>query len=1151
MKITARLSIVIISCSLAATVAVGVSSYKTASEELRKAAGKELVALRESRHATLTKYLESIEQDLRIISSSREVKDAILEFTAAYNVLGPSGQRALKQIYNSTNPNGTPKGGPNTQSPDMAGYVKTHDRYHKWFDLIRDVRGYYDVFLINTNGDLVYSVEKEPDFATNLQTGEWRRTGLDLVARGALDANPSPNRMFRDFEPYAPSKGTPASFVSTPIREGGKTIGVLAFQMPIEEINKIMQVTAGMGETGETYLVGADYLMRTDSRFLQDSTILKQKITSSSVTYGIADHNGLQVVEDYRGVSVLSAYQPIDFRGTRWVILSEIDMPEVLKPIESMQYMMLILGGFIAFFVAITGLIIANTMSRPLKRLNQVFRTFGVTRKVEQTPYLDRPDEIGDIARVFNEVTNDIGTYIAERKRAEAALAEKEAHLRLALDNMSDGLFVLDPDMRFALFNERYKEHMGVGRDLLYDGSSVFDLVLHLAESNAWGEGDPGELARARIEALANNQVVVSETVTANGRVMETRKTPIEGGGAVGVLTDITDRKRVETVLRESEQRLLSIFQESPVAVALIRTVENTVAFANERYKIMFGLSDDTVTERFSSEFFFDSADRDAMLRDFRRAGAIQDMELRFKRADGEPFWGLLSLVPFEYEGAPGRLAWIYDITERKRAESELQEKTNLVQLLHESAVSANQAQEVEDALKGCIDAVCAFNSWPVGHVYQRLPNAPDSLVPTGIWHLDEPERFADFRRATEELTFERGSGLPGRVLENGKPEWIVDLTQHPNLPRANLTDDTGIKAGLWVPVLVRDEVVAVMEFFATEALEPDDSLLSELDNVCAQIGRVIERKKAEREIEEARDAAEEATRAKASFLAAMSHEIRTPMGGVIGMIDLLQQTKLDDDQRHMTSTVRNSANSLLTIINDILDFSKIEAGKLDLEAIPISIRDCVEGVGEALAVNARNKNIGLSVFVDPDIPDAVLGDQVRVRQILFNLGGNAVKFTEEGKVLIRADRLPSDDDGLVTVRFEIIDDGIGIPEEAQANLFTAFSQVEASTTRRFGGTGLGLSICQRLTELMAGEIGVESEPDVGSTFHSTISFPVAKEHSIKSDGQDLGGLNVLLAIPDDDMRGLTPRYLEQWGAKVTGIAELGGAPENGLGCGG
>jgi PAS domain S-box-containing protein len=312
---------------------------------------------------------------------------------------------------------------------------------------------------------------------------------------------------------------------------------------------------------------------------------------------------------------------------------------------------------------------------------------------------------------------------------------------------------------------------------------------------------------------------------------------------------------------------------------------------------------------------------------------------------------------------------------------------------------------------------------------------------------------------------------------------------------------------------------------------------LSEYDGreiLVANTMDITERKQAEAELRIARDVAEEATKAKATFLATMSHEIRTPMGGVIGMVDLLQQTKMTDDQRHMIDTVGDSAHSLLTIINDILDFSKIEAGKLDLEEIPISVRDVVEGAAEALAVSARNKNIGLSVYVDPDIPDALIGDQVRVRQILFNFCTNAIKFTDTGKVVLRVDLVPSEDKENATLRFQVIDEGIGIPEQAQKNLFQAFSQVDASTTRRFGGTGLGLTICQRLTEIMNGGIGVDSVEGEGSTFSATITFPVAQEHTFKSDGHDLAGLNVLMVHNDDDMQALIPGYLEHWKATVT-----------------
>jgi two-component system sensor histidine kinase/response regulator len=302
----------------------------------------------------------------------------------------------------------------------------------------------------------------------------------------------------------------------------------------------------------------------------------------------------------------------------------------------------------------------------------------------------------------------------------------------------------------------------------------------------------------------------------------------------------------------------------------------------------------------------------------------------------------------------------------------------------------------------------------------------------------------------------------------------------------------------------------------------------------------ISQRKQMEEALRRAMEEAEAASRAKSTFLANMSHEIRTPMNAVLGMTDLVLDTELTRDQRQHLETARDSAESLLAIINDILDFSKIEAGKLELEAAPFNLRETVEDTMRSLAVRAHGQGIELACRIAPDTPETVVGDRVRLRQILTNLVGNAVKFTPRGEVVMDV-HSACDGDGRIRLQFSVVDTGIGIPQEKLESIFKAFEQADASMTRRYGGTGLGLAISSRLIELMDGQIWVESRPGHGSTFHFTAAFEPADAETIRPAARvgPMQAAKTKVLIVDDNAtnRRILDEVLTNWGMVPVGAS--------------
>lgn len=734
--------------------------------------------------------------------------------------------------------------------------------------------------------------------------------------------------------------------------------------------------------------------------------------------------------------------------------------------------------------------------------------------------------------RGLAQVTAQLRREIAKHQKTVAALRQSEARFQHMAASMPEGMifqFLLHPDGSTAIpyIGPSCREIYGLESEEIERNPALIMDMTH-----------PDDRA-ALNQSIAASALALTpwrwegRVVTKSGAIKWLRgasRPERQANGDIlwdGLLMDVTARRQAE----EERDRLFNLSLD----MLCIAGFDGYFKDLNPAWERTLGLRREELLAKPFLEFVHPE-DREATAAAAGKLSAgteVVSFENRYFCKDGSYKWLAWDAAPFAEQQLIYALA--RDITQQKRAEGHLAAQYLTTRALVECAT-------LNEATPRILKAICETLAWERGLVWS-IDATAGVLRCVGTWRRFAAD-FSEFDTLSRELTFSPGIGLPGRVWGKGMPCCILDVQKDSNFPRGYAAAKEGLHAAVGFPIVLAREILGVVEFFSDEIQQPDEELLKLMATIGSQIGHFIKRKRAEeelqrysRDLELAKSRAEAATRAKGEFLANMSHEIRTPMNGIIGMTELALDTVLTHEQRDYLTTVKDSAESLLRLMNDILDFSKIEVGKLELESIDFALRESLESTIKTLATRAHKKGLELACHIPPDIPDGVIGDPGRLCQIVVNLAGNAIKFTEQGEVVVRVETESCTEDEAV-LHFSVTDTGIGIPPEKQQVIFEAFTQADSSTTRQFGGTGLGLSISSQLVALMGGRIWVESEVGKGSTFHFTARFGRQTKPATVPwiERVDVKGLRVLVVDDNATNRRILEEMLNNWGMQPIAV---------------
>ncbi|EDN71454.1 sensory box histidine kinase/response regulator [Beggiatoa sp. PS] len=863
--------------------------------------------------------------------------------------------------------------------------------------------------------------------------------------------------------------GTKVISISAPILVKGEFAGIIIVNIEVEkELYEI--ILYRYRKTGEIYLINKAGYMITPSRFIDD-TFLKQKVDSLEARkcFELSEEETESAkidnsYEDYRGELVIGTHHTI--KGMDWCLLSEIDAEEAFAPVNRLVQLMFLFFMLLLGVGSLLAFITAKNLTRPILKLHR--RASEIEKgNWDYQVTVDSQDEIGEFSNAFDSMTAQLKNAQDElechQNKLERQVSERTAELSQRIQEIEQqkiGIQNLAEDL--VASQQRYESLVNSIDGVVWEGDAntfQFQFVSQHTQRilgypsedwlkpRFWADHihpDDREWATTYcVNATKNKQDHSFEyrMITADNRTIWLRDlvtVVVENDKAVklyGVMFDITESKQAEKALRQSEEQFRKMFEEGPIGMVIATPSFPSFSFikANAAFCQMLGYTEAELLQLNGADITYPDdmpINRELLQKALNGEISFYQMEKRYIRKDGKLVWGNLAVSLFHND--EGKVTFflgkVEDITERKHAEESLRRfRAALDNSADAIFIVDRQTMNFVDMNKIACDSI--------GYSYNELLSmGPQDIKPY-------------FTKAQLATKFDE-------IIQSECQGTIETVHQR--------------KDGTEFPV----------ENFL-QSLKFDEGYL-----LISSARDITEHKQAEIALIQAKEQADSANRAKSEFLANMSHEIRTPMNAVIGFSDILASKVTDKKQKTYLDSIQTAGKSLLTLINDILDLSKIEAGRLDIQYEPVNLQLIFTELQQIFSLKMAEKNLEFILETDETLPPVLFLDETRLRQMLLNLMGNAIKFTDSGYIKLCANKGSTENDhSQVDLILAVEDSGIGIPAEQQALIFESFRQQDGQSTRQYGGTGLGLAITKRLVEMMNGHITVESHPGKGSRF--------------------------------------------------------------------